>query len=102
MAKKPGQTREYQFLKVYWQGNDEALDDAIEYYGGRGWELVSEGDQAQNKSDENHVVFKKLDCKAKVKKPQDSKVTITGNASPAKKRVKAHGQKANDADDWWF
>ena len=104
MAKKPGELREYQFLKIDWRGDDEALEDTIEFYTGRGWELVAEGDLSPG-DDQYKAVFKKKDCKTKIKPPQDDSIEgarIPAHAKPNRKTVKKYGEKEKDAGEWWF
>lgn len=99
MAKKPGQLREYQFLKVDWRGDDEALEDTIEFYTGRGWELVAEGDLSPG-DDQYKAVFKKKDCKTKVKQPVDNSMDGLAGKSIGDQLAKLEGKK--EADAWWW
>jgi len=109
MPKAPGQVREYKFLKVYWQGNDEALDETIDYYEARGWTLVSEGDDARNTRDEFHAVFKRPDGKTVIKEPVDNQTDGTEGLSIGEQlavldgrlRKKPRKKMLHETDWWW-
>jgi hypothetical protein len=100
--KKPGQTRVAEFLRVNWKGNAEALEDTIEYYEGRGWELVADGDPGATKRDEHLAIFKRRDCKSKVKNPAPRDDKLGGLAVGDQLAALTGKRKEAKKEAWWY